>query len=123
MSAQNPSDPALSEVRPRNPTHSGGEGLYEPAAASPDNVSTGADATLGTDASLKAPLSEHVDSQTKRSLEGEQGSQSSQGSASSQGTQTSPWEFARRNHVPTLLAIGGFVWLLVALVRRTTERW
>jgi hypothetical protein len=33
------------------------------------------------------------------------------------------WGFAKRNHVPALLAVGGLVWLLVALVRRSTERW
>lgn len=33
------------------------------------------------------------------------------------------WEFARRNHVPAVLAVGGFVWLLVSLVRRSTQRW
>jgi hypothetical protein len=33
------------------------------------------------------------------------------------------WEFAKRNHVPALLAVGGIVWLIGALVRRSTERW
>ena len=61
----------------------------------------------GEDASLKVPITEHLDSETKESLADEQGS---------------VWDFAKRNHVPTLLAVGGIVWLLTALVRRATAR-
>jgi hypothetical protein len=48
---------------------------------------------------LKVPITEHLDSEKKESLAGEQGS---------------VWDFARRNHVPALLAVGGIVWLLTA---------
>lgn len=39
-----------------------------------------------------------------------------------QDPQRSVWEFARRNHVPALLAIGGLAVLLTALVRRSMGR-
>jgi hypothetical protein len=92
MSAQDPTqnptqDPIGSAVppeRPKDPTHFGGEGLYE----------------------------------TKESPAGETDAQ-----AGEPGAQGSVWEFAKRNHVPALLAVGGIVWLIGALVRRSTERW
>jgi hypothetical protein len=91
MSAQDPIGSSATAERPKNPTHFGGDGLYESAAESPDR-SDG-----GPGASLRA-LSE------RRAADGF-------------------WDFAKRNHVPAVLAVGGFVWLLVALVRRSTERW
>jgi hypothetical protein len=94
MSTQDPIGSPPPE-RPKNPTHFGGEGLYE---------------AKGDDASLKVPLGEHVDNATKESLEGEQLPKSG-----------SVWEFARRNHVPALLAAGGIVWLIATLVRKSTR--
>ena len=101
MSSQDPIGSAVPPERPKNPTHFGADGLYEKADAP----------KTGESASLRVPLTEHLDSQTKESLEGEQGSQGSK------------WEAAKRYHVPTLLAVGGIVWLLIALVRRATDRW
>lgn len=102
MSSQDPIDSAVPPERPENPTRFGADSLYE---STPDAPET------GEDASLKVPLTEHLDSETKQSLEGKQGPQSS------------IWDFAKRKHVPILLAVGGIVWLLTALVRRSTERW
>jgi len=88
MSAQ---DPIGSPVPPEpqvNPTHFGGDGLYEPGAGTSDSPDTGAGP------SSKVP----------------------------RGSQSSFWEFAKRKHVPTVLAIGGVVWLLASLIRRSTER-
>jgi hypothetical protein len=83
MSAQDPLGSTVPPERPVNPTHFGGDGLYEADAQ---------DAGAG----------------------------SSQ--MSSQRSQSALWDFARRNHVPTVLAVGGFVWLLASLVRRSTGR-
>jgi hypothetical protein len=94
MSSQDPIGSAVPPERPANPTHFGGDGLYEPEAETSKSVNSAEDASLKT-----------------KSQEREQGSESSF------------WELARRNHVPALLAIGGVVWLLVSLVRRSTERW
>jgi hypothetical protein len=102
MTSQDPIDSAVAPEHPQNPTRLRADGLHE---SKPDAAET------GEDASLKLPLSEHLDSETKESLEGEHGSRSSL------------WDFAKRNHVPTLLALGGIAWLLAALVRRSTERW
>ena len=88
MSAQDPIGSTAPPEQPVNPTHLGGEGLYESEAGTSKTP-------YPADPSLKAP-------------------QDSQGSF---------WDFARRNHVPAVLAVGGFVWLLVALARRSTERW
>jgi hypothetical protein len=110
MSSQDPIGSTVPPERPTNPTHFGGEGLYEPGADSPDSLDT-MHTIAGADASSKEPLSEHLDSETNETLEGVKDSQ------------RPVWEFARRNHVPTLLAIGGIAWLLVVLVRRSTERW
>jgi hypothetical protein len=71
--------------RPTNPTHFGGDGLYESATAASESAQEG-------------------------SVE------------RGQGSQRPAWEFARRNHIPALLAVGGIVWLLAALVRRSTQR-
>ena len=101
MSSQDPFGSAVPPERPKNPTHFGADGLYEKADA-PES---------GEDASLRVPLAEHLGGETKESLEGEQGSQGS------------TWELAKRYHVPAVLAVGGVVWLLTALVRRSTERW
>ena len=43
-------------------------------------------------------------------------------SNTAQNAQSSFWQFAKRNHVPAVLAVGGFVWLLASLVRRSTGR-
>jgi hypothetical protein len=104
MSSQDPIGSTVPPKRPTTPTHFVGEGVYESGADSPDT-------SAGADASMKEPLSEHLDSETKESLQ------------SAKGSQSPVWEVARRSHVPTLLAIGGIAWLLVVLVRRSTERW
>jgi hypothetical protein len=100
----NSPDPIGSNVppeRPTNPTHFGGDGLYDSAAQTADT---------SADASLKVPLSEHLDRATIGSLEVEQRSQGSM------------WASAKRNHVPALLAVGGLLWLLTTLVRRSMGR-
>jgi hypothetical protein len=101
MSTQDPMGSAVPPERPKDPTHFGGEGLYESKAETAEG---------GQESSLKVPLGEHVQSATRESLAGDQ---SAQGSV---------WEFAKRNHVPTLLAVGGIAWLIGALVRRSTGR-
>jgi hypothetical protein len=110
MSAEDPIGSAVPPERPKDPTHFGGEGLYESKAETPETPGSGVD-------SLKVPLSEHVEGGTTESLAAEQGAQREQ------DAQNSMWEFAKRNHVPALLAVGGIVWLIGALVRRSTERW
>jgi hypothetical protein len=72
MSAQDPIAATVPPERPVNPTHFGGDGLYDP--------------------SMKT----------------------------AQGAQSSFWELAKRSHMPAVLAVGGIVWLLVSLVRRST---
>lgn len=67
--------------------------------------------TVPSERPTEVPLSEHLNETKTKSPEGEQGSESSL------------WQLAKRTHVPTLLAIGGIVWLLASLVRRSTERW
>jgi len=37
------------------------------------------------------------------------------------GSTASAWDFARRNHVPALIAVGGIALLLTALIRRATR--
>lgn len=59
------------------------------------------------DSSLKVPLGEQVDEPTQAALQ--------------QSTRDSIWDFARRKHVPALLAAGGVVWLLGVLIRRSTR--
>jgi hypothetical protein len=88
MSAQDPIGSTVPPEHPVNPTHFGGDGLYEPAADTSDSPDTGADPSSNTP----------------------------------QGAQSSFWQFAKRNHVPAVLAVGGLVWLLASLVRRSTER-
>lgn len=78
MSAQDPIGSTVPPEGPTNPTHFGGNGLYEPNAATPN---------------------------------------------AGEGSQSPVWNLAKRYHVPTLLTVGGIVWLLTALVRRSTERW
>ncbi|HET9448204.1 MAG TPA: hypothetical protein VFO35_18195 [Steroidobacteraceae bacterium] len=91
MSAQDPIGSSATAERPTNPTHFGGDGLYEAQSESSGRPD-------GEDASANAPRSQ-------------------------QRSADAFWEFARRRHVPAVLAVGGLVWLLVALVRRSTERW
>jgi hypothetical protein len=86
MSAQDPIDSAVPPERPKDPTHFGGEGLYESQPEPPETPASEAD-------------------------------------SSEQGAGDSVWEFARRYHVPTVLAVGGIVLLIASLVRRSTERW
>jgi hypothetical protein len=93
MSTQDPLGSTVPPERPVNPTHFGGDGLYEPESAPADG-----------------PEANAQDSGADSSLEG------------SQGAQSALWEFAKRNHVPAVLAVGGFVWLLASLVRRSTGR-
>jgi hypothetical protein len=99
MSAQDPIGSTVPPEHPVNPTHFGGDGLYEPAADKPDIPGTGADASSNPDTGAADPSSN-----TPRSA------------------QSSFWEFAKRNHVPAVLAVGGIVWLLASVVRRATER-
>jgi hypothetical protein len=101
MSSQDPIGSVPPE-RPREPTHFGGAGLYEPLA---DTQKT---ADRADDPSLKVPLGDQVDGRTKDALQ-------------ERSPKDSIWEFARRKHVPALLAAGGVVWLLGVLIRRATR--
>jgi len=103
MSAQDPIGSSVPPERPKNPTHFGGEGLYDADTQRSDG------SAMAGDASLRVPLGEQVDSATKDSLQGAQGTSG-----------RSVWEFAKRNHVPALLAAGGIVWLIVTLLRRSS---
>jgi hypothetical protein len=94
MSAQDPMGSSVPPEQPVNPTHFGGEGLYESEAGTSGTAGTSAPDN-GADPSVKSP----------------------------QDSQSPLWDFAKRNHVPAVLAVGGVVWLLVSLVRRSTERW
>lgn len=76
--------------RPHNPTHFGGEGLYE---------STG----MEEESSLKVRLGEQLDSATRRSLQ------------MAQSSTNSAVEFVRRNPVPVVLAIAGVALLVAAM--------
>jgi hypothetical protein len=109
MSSQDPMGSSVSPKQAQTPPHSGGDGLgdglYEPSA---DTAPTDARES-GQDASLKVPLSEHLENATARSIAGEQDAPGSL------------WSFAKRNHVPALLAIGGIAWLLTSLIRRATR--
>jgi hypothetical protein len=102
MSSQDPIGSVPPE-RPRDPTHFGGEGLYEPLA------DTDKSADRGDDSSLKVALGEQLDAPMTDAL----------GAARSR--KDSMWDFARRKHVPALLAAGGVVWLLGVLIRRATR--
>jgi hypothetical protein len=99
MSTQDPFGSAVPPERPRDPTHFGGEGLY-------DNENEG---------SLKVPLDEQLDSATKQSLGGETDERSGRSQSDA------VWDFARRNHVPAVLAVGGVAVLLGMLIRRSTR--
>jgi hypothetical protein len=101
MSSQNPLDSNIPPERPKDPTHFGGEGLYGPQA----DASATAD-----DDTLKVPLSEHLGSAEQGLAHG------------NRRPDDSAWAFAKRNHVPALLAIGGIAWLLAALIRRATRQ-
>ena len=79
--------------RPRNPTHFGGEGLYE---------SPGGDEA----SSMRVRLGDHLDGTTRRELLSEH-----PGDAA--------LDFARRNRLPLLVAAGGIAALLFALTRRS----
>jgi hypothetical protein len=75
MSSQNPFGSTVPPERPTNPTHFGGEGLYESAT--------------------QEPL------------------------AGGQVGERSVWDFAKRNHLVTLAAVGGLVWMIRLLLRRS----
>jgi hypothetical protein len=77
--------------RPRNPTHFGGEGLYE----SPSDDAS----------SLRVSLGDRLDSSTRRELLAERSD--------------AALDFARRNWVPLLIAAGGIGLLIGALARRS----
>jgi hypothetical protein len=79
--------------RPHNPTHLGGEGLYE---------STG----MEQESSLKVRLGDHLDSVTRESMQ------------MAQRSSSSALDFVRSNPIPVLLALGGLVWLLASRRRR-----
>ena len=81
--------------RPHNPTHFGGEGLYE---------STG----MEQESSLKVRLGDHLDSVTRGSLQ------------RAQRSGTSTLDFIRSNPIPVLLAVGGLAWLLASRRRRSS---
>ena len=81
--------------RPHNPTHFGGEGLYE---------STG----MEQESSLKVRLGDHLDSVTRGSLQ------------MAQRSSTSTLDFIRSNPIPVLLAVGGLAWLLASRRRRSS---
>jgi hypothetical protein len=102
MSSHDPIGSAPPE-RPRDPTHFGGEGLYEPLADTDKSVDRVADS------SLKVPLGEQLEDPMKDAL------------GAARSTKDSLWDFARRKHVPALLAAGVVVWLLGVLIRRSTR--
>jgi hypothetical protein len=77
MSSQNPFGSTVPPERPTNPTHFGGEGLYE---SKPD---------------------------TQESLAG------------GQIAERPFWDFAKRNHLVTLAAVGAVVWMVRLLLRRS----
>jgi hypothetical protein len=80
--------------RPHNPTHFGGEGLYESSGVEEES-------------SLKVQLGDQLDEITRRSL------QATQRSAGSM------LDVVRSNPIPVLLAVGGLVWLLASRNRRS----
>jgi len=80
--------------RPRNPTHFGGEGLYE--SQGEDDAS-----------SMRVSLGDHLDSATRGELLAERAD--------------SALDFARRNWLPLLIAVGGIGLLVGALTRRSTR--
>lgn len=88
-------NPSESE-RPHNPTHFGGEGLYE-------------ESSVAEAGPLKAPLGDQLDSATRQALE-------------SGETTSSPQSFMQRYRIPTLLVMGAVAGLLVMLARRSQER-
>jgi hypothetical protein len=101
MSSQNPFGSTVPPERPTNPTHFGGEGLYE---SKPDTAETLDD---GNGSSENALPDEHVNSATQEPVPG--------------GLigERSFWDFAKRNHLVTLVAVGGIVWMLRLLLRRS----
>ena len=101
MSSQNPFGSTVPPERPANPTHFGGEGLYE---SKPDTAETRDD---GNSSSENASPDEHVNSATQESVAG--------------GLigERSFWDFAKRNHLVALVAVGGIVWMLRLLLRRS----
>lgn len=82
--------------RPRNPTHFGGEGLYD--ASSVEDAGP-----------LKVRLGDQMDGATRRSLLAE-------------GPANSARSFIKRYPVATALALGSIGWLLVSLTRRSLQR-
>jgi hypothetical protein len=80
--------------RPRNPTHFGGDGLYDAPYTEEANP-------------LKLSLSDHLDASTRSLL--------------SEHSASSTLSVARRNRLPMLFALGGIVWLLVSLTRRSVR--
>ena len=99
MSSEDQIDSTVLPERPTDPTHFGGNDLCEPKPGS-----------TGVAEAAANPPKEPVEGVTKGSL---QRAQHGEGSL---------WNFAKRNHLPTLIAVGGIIWLLASLVRRSTER-
>ena len=86
----------LSQERPQNPTHFGGEGLYDESAVQEAEP-------------LKAPLGEQIDQATRQSIQ-----------AVNRTGQTL-WNTVRRNPIPVALALGGLAYLFVSMARRSTR--
>ena len=101
MSSQDPFGSTTPE-RPTNPTHFGGEGLYESQSQTAETSDS------SNDSSLKVPLVEHVEPATRDSL------------MHDRTARGSPFDFVKRNRLHTVLAVGGVAWLLWRLVRRST---
>jgi hypothetical protein len=90
--SSNPSD----LERPHNPTHFGGEGLYDSAE-------------VESDSSLKVSLGDHLDPSTRRSLASEQRG----GFAVSSGGV---------NRLPLFLALGSAACLVAYVARRSMQK-
>jgi hypothetical protein len=104
MSSQNPFGSTVPPERPANPTHFGGEGLYE---SKPDTAETWDD---GNGSAENASPDEHVNSAAQESRAG------------GPIGERSFWDFAKRNHLVTFVAVGGIVWMLRVLLRRSMGR-
>jgi len=83
--------------RSANSTQFGDAGLYDPTNTQEDS-------------SLKVQLGEHLDPQTRSSLES--------GQSPMTGSLDSMMQFVKRNPIPLALAAGGLVWLLMSGSRR-----
>jgi hypothetical protein len=104
MSSQDPFGSTTPPERPTNPTHFGGERAYESKSQTAETSDS------SDDSLLKVPRVEHVDTATRDSFVDD-----TTGRGSS-------FEFVKRNHLHTLLAVGGVAWLLWQLVPRSTGR-